>query len=65
MRRALLITLRRAIVDRGGVTAAEYAILGLGIIIAVAAGAATFGTALGNAFNEVGAVMASLNASGS
>lgn len=64
MRRALLITLRRAVVHRGGVTAAEYAVLGLGIIFAVAVGAATFGAALGNAFNEVGAVIASLNASG-
>ena len=64
MVRALLIACRRAVADRGGVTAAEYAVLGLGIISAVAAGAATFGAALGNAFNEVGAVIASLNASG-
>ncbi len=62
---AFLIACRRAVADRGGVTAAEYAVLGLGIIIAVAAGAATFGGALGNAFSQVGTVIASLNVSGS
>lgn len=43
-----------AAMDRKGVTAAEYAILAVGIVILVGAAVKTFGTSLSDAFSTIG-----------
>jgi Flp pilus assembly pilin Flp len=55
MIRSLIRRTAAAAADRKGVTAAEYAILAVGIVIIVGAGAAAFGPKLKDAFTEVGA----------
>ena len=40
--------------DKKGVTAAEYAILAVGVVIVVGGAVATFGSALQNAFTGIG-----------
>jgi len=42
-----------AAMDRKGVTAAEYAILAVGVVIIVAGGIATFGGSIGKAFQTI------------
>ncbi|MBW6396802.1 Flp family type IVb pilin [Roseomonas sp. HJA6] len=54
MIRKFLASLHLAVVDRKGVTAAEYAVLAVGIVIVVAAAAATFGTKLSDVFTALG-----------
>ena len=46
--------LRTTIADRKGVTAAEYAILAVGIVIVVGAAAVAFQGPLQNAFSGIG-----------
>lgn len=47
-------TLSLALKDRKGVTAAEYAIMAVGIVVIVGAAIAGFGGVLQNAFSSVG-----------
>jgi len=42
-----------ALMNRKGVTAAEYAVLAVGIVIVVAGAAALLGTAISNSFGSV------------
>ena len=49
-----LAPFRGAAADRKGVTAAEYAILVVGVIIAVGGAVATFGENLTTAFTRIG-----------
>jgi Flp pilus assembly pilin Flp len=55
--RAHLVRLGDAVADRRGVTASEYAVLGLGVIIVIASAAIAFGTSLATAFDTVRAVV--------
>ncbi len=54
---------RAAIVDRKGVTAAEYAILAVGIVIVVGAAATAFRGPLQNAFTAIGTQITSTQGS--
>lgn len=54
MIRNFLASIRGASSDRKGVTAAEYAILAVGVIIVVGGAVATFGTELTAAFTRIG-----------
>ncbi|MBY0330541.1 MAG: Flp family type IVb pilin [Acetobacteraceae bacterium] len=54
MLRNLIRSARTATADRKGVTAAEYAILAVGVVIIVGAAASAFGPALKTAFTAVG-----------
>jgi pilus assembly protein Flp/PilA len=53
MIRKFLASVSAAAVDRKGVTAAEYAVLAVGIVLVVAAAALTFGTQLGITFSAL------------
>lgn len=55
----ILSTLR----DKKGVTAAEYAILAVGVVIVVGGAIATFGTSLQTAFSGVGDQISSTQSS--
>jgi pilus assembly protein Flp/PilA len=46
--------LARLILDREGVTAMEYGVIAAGIVIAVAAAAATLGSDVSALFNSIG-----------
>ena len=54
MIRKFLASLRGASADRKGVTAAEYAILAVGVVIIVGSAVTLFGTQLRTAFQNVG-----------
>lgn len=54
MLRTVFQTLRAAIADRRGVTAAEYAILAVGVVIIVGTAASTLGPKVQGAFTNVG-----------
>ena len=54
MFRKFLASFRSASADRKGVTAAEYAILAVGIVIVVGAAVSAFKTPLENAFKAIG-----------
>lgn len=51
--------LRGAIADRKGVSAAEYAILAVGVILVVGSAVATFTPQLRTAFSRVGSAISS------
>jgi Flp pilus assembly pilin Flp len=51
--RALLIRLGDAVADDRGVTAAEYAILGVGIVLIIGSAVLAFGSSLAAAFDLV------------
>lgn len=53
MIRKFLASVSAAATDRKGVTAAEYAVLAVGIVLVVAAAALAFGTALSNTFGAL------------
>ena len=65
MIRKFLASLIVAASDRKGVTAAEYAVLAVGIVIVVAAAAVTFGENLQNVFTDLGTAVSSRPAAGS
>jgi pilus assembly protein Flp/PilA len=44
-----------AVTDRKGVTAAEYAVLATGIVLAVGLAASTLGTTISGIFEQIGA----------
>lgn len=54
MIRKFLASFRSAASDRKGVSAAEYAILAVAIVIIVGAAVLQFGTALKSAFTQIG-----------
>lgn len=54
MIRKFLASVFVAAADRKGVTAAEYAVLAVGVIIVVAAAVGTFGGELTTAFGRIG-----------
>lgn len=54
MIRKFLATIRNAVSDKKGVTAAEYAILAVGIVIVVGGAVLAFKGPLSNAFAEIG-----------
>jgi len=54
MLRTIFDSARRVATDRKGVTAAEYAILAVGIVIIVGAAAVAFQGPLQNAFTSIG-----------
>ena len=54
MIRKFLASLRGAASDRKGVTAAEYAILAVGVVIVVGGAVLSFKPYLENAFDEIG-----------
>lgn len=54
MIRKFLASIRGAAADRKGVTAAEYAILAVGVVIIVGSAVTLFAPQLVNAFTEVG-----------
>jgi Flp pilus assembly pilin Flp len=54
MIRKFLASIRGTASDRKGVTAAEYAILAVGVVIIVGSAVALFAPQLRNAFSEVG-----------
>jgi len=54
MIRKFLASIRGAASDRKGVTAAEYAILAVGVVIIVGSAVTLFAPQLVNAFTEVG-----------
>jgi Flp pilus assembly pilin Flp len=54
MFRTFLARIRGTASDKKGVTAAEYAILAVGVVIIVGAAVAVFAPQLRNAFSEVG-----------
>jgi pilus assembly protein Flp/PilA len=53
MIRKFLASAFAATTDRKGVTAAEYAVLAVGIVLVVAVAAATFGTQLSTTFGAL------------
>jgi Flp pilus assembly pilin Flp len=55
MIRKFLASIRGAASDRKGVTAAEYAILAVGVVIIVGSAVSLFGDSLRGAFTNVGA----------
>ena len=52
--RKLIASFRGKLSDRKGVSAAEYAILAVGVVIVVGGAVAAFGTDLTAAFNAIG-----------
>jgi pilus assembly protein Flp/PilA len=54
MIRKFLASIRGASADRKGVTAAEYAILAVGVVIIVGSAVSLFGQSLRDAFTAVG-----------
>jgi len=63
MIRKFLASFRGAAADRKGVTAAEYAVLAVGVIIVVGAGVGLFGGNLRSAFVEIGTQITAAQAS--
>jgi pilus assembly protein Flp/PilA len=63
MIRTLLASLRGAASDRKGVTAAEYAILAVGVVIVVGGAVLAFAPALNTAFNNIGTQITSTQSS--
>jgi pilus assembly protein Flp/PilA len=63
MIRKFLASIRGTASDRKGVTAAEYAILAVGIVIIVGAAIAAFGPGLSNAFTAIGTQISSTQGS--
>ena len=59
MIRKFLASLRGAASDRKGVTAAEYAILAVAVVIIVGIAATQFGNALKSAFANIGSQISS------
>jgi pilus assembly protein Flp/PilA len=59
MIRKFLASVSVAATDRKGVTAAEYAVLAVGIVLVVAIAAATFGTALSGTFSSLTSAVSS------
>ena len=55
MIRKFLASIRGAVSDRKGVTAAEYAILAVGVVIVVGGAVLAFETPLKDAFTRIGA----------
>ncbi len=53
MFKTALILARHAVTNRKGVTAAEYAVLAAGIVLAVAAAATAFGPVLKGKFTSI------------
>lgn len=49
-----LTAIRSTAADRKGVTAAEYAVLAVGVIIVVAGAVSLFGSSLNTAFTNIG-----------
>lgn len=49
----LYVRIQSALMDRKGVTAAEYAVLAVGIVLVVATAAALLGNAISNTFSKV------------
>lgn len=49
----LYVRLQSALTDRKGVTAAEYAVLAVGIVLVVATAASLLGTAISRTFSKV------------
>ena len=54
MLRSVLRQVAAAVMDRKGVSAAEYAILAVGIVVVVGGAASAFKTPLANAFTGIG-----------
>lgn len=54
MIRKFLASIRGAVSDKKGVTAAEYAILAVGVVIVVGGAVLAFKPALQNAFTNIG-----------
>ena len=50
---SLLFRARTALMDRRGVTAAEYAVLAVGIVLVVATAAALLGNGISSTFSQV------------
>jgi pilus assembly protein Flp/PilA len=63
MIRSLIRSAAAASADRKGVTAAEYAILAVGIVIVVGAAASAFSPALSGAFTAIGTQITSTQGS--
>lgn len=63
MSQILRNTLSLALKDRKGVTAAEYAIMAVGIVVVVGAAITGFGGVLQNAFTSVGSQLSATQAS--
>ncbi|MBP0464697.1 Flp family type IVb pilin [Roseomonas sp. PWR1] len=63
MIRTFLASLRGAASDRKGVTAAEYAILAVGVVIVVGGAVLAFAPALNNAFTTIGTQITSTQTS--
>ncbi|MBP0464698.1 hypothetical protein J5Y09_12330 [Roseomonas sp. PWR1] len=63
MIRKLLASIRGAASDRKGVTAAEYAILAVGVVIVVGGAVLAFAPALNNAFTAIGTQITSTQTS--
>jgi pilus assembly protein Flp/PilA len=59
MIRKFLASVSAAATDRKGVTAAEYAVLAVGIVLVVAVAALAFGTALSNTFGTLATAVTS------
>jgi len=59
MIRKFLASIHGAASDRKGVTAAEYAVLAVGVIVVVAAAVGTFGGDLSAAFTRIGSLITS------
>jgi Flp pilus assembly pilin Flp len=51
--------IRSAVTDRKGVTAAEYAVLAVGVIVVVAGAVSLFGDSLEGAFTRIGGLITS------
>jgi len=63
MIRKFLASIRGAASDRKGVTAAEYAILAVGVVIVVGGAVLAFAPALNNAFLSIGTQITSTQGS--
>lgn len=63
MIRKFLASIRNAVSDKKGVTAAEYAILAVGIVIVVGGAVLAFQGPLSNAFVAIGTQITSTQAS--
>ncbi len=50
---SLIVRAQSALMDRKGVTAAEYAVLAVGIVLLVAIAAAALGSGISNTFSKV------------
>jgi Flp pilus assembly pilin Flp len=63
MIRKFLASIRSSASDRKGVTAAEYAILAVGVVIVVGGAVLAFAPALNNAFTAIGTQITSTQGS--